>query len=113
MKEICKCQMECKCEIFVENSHYFTSITTIINTEVVAKLSVTAFVTQLAEQCTRLAWSLVRFSAEGPGVALFCHWFGWVIKCKILTLENFLHQIYTYFLSVTWFQLCHSGLLAF
>ena len=38
---------ECKCQIFVEYTHYFTGIITAINTELSVQLPATAFVVHL------------------------------------------------------------------
>ena len=46
--------IKCKLQIFVEYSHYFTDISSIINTKHVAKLSTSAFVAQMVEHCPGL-----------------------------------------------------------
>ena len=69
----------------------YTGIITILNTELVARFLATAFVTHLREHSTGFAELRVRFPAEGLR-AFFAASPSWVLKCKILTLENFLHH---------------------
>ena len=64
----------------IEYTLHLIGITTIIYTELVAMLSATASVAQLAEHRTRFARSRVRFPAGWPNVAFFATGPGWVLK---------------------------------
>ena len=73
------------------HSHYFNSITTITNPELVVNLSTTAFIANLAEYCTWFGGSRVQLPSGVP--TFFATGVGWVVKYMILTLENFRHRI--------------------
>ena len=82
-----------KYQIFVDYTHYFTGITSSINIELLAKLSTTSFVAQLAEHCTRFTGLWIRLPTGFPRLAFFAAYLGWVLKYKILIFENFLYRI--------------------
>ena len=69
-----------KCQIFVEYTRYFAGITSSINIELLAKLSATSFVAQLAEHYTRFTGLWIRLPTGGSRLAFFAAYLGWVLN---------------------------------